>query len=173
MTVIISIFLLSGSFAQKTANKELELTQDKTTTSVKTNGGIVLVPGLWEHLNFEKSSGQQYLKNEKDVIIAIAKNPKKIYPFYKPTQSNYKTIKAFTKWEIDYQKEMKRKTRVLKKDSASTFQIWKFTDENNIDNVFLYGGIDDHILNLLVYTNAWEEKEKMRFLEKTFTINSK
>ena len=57
--------------------------QDITDYSkVKTNSGEVKIPGNWEQLNKMDDSGQTYLKNKDGVIIAIAQNPKKSYPFF-------------------------------------------------------------------------------------------
>ena len=65
--LITSILLLALnlSFAQditKEAQSQHDLTAENTTTTVQTVGGVVLIPGVWELLNYEKSSGQQYLK---------------------------------------------------------------------------------------------------------------
>ena len=40
--------------------------------------------------------------------------------------------------------------------------IWKYYD-GKFDNVFLFVSVKDNFLNLLVYTNEWNEKAK--FLE--------
>jgi len=167
-------FLL-GSCASKKAvvskAPNAKLTQQNTTSTVTLSTGIVKVPGLWQHLNFEKSSGQQYLQNGEGVIVAVAMNPKKAYPFYKSGQTGYETIEAFTNWDIAFQNENNRETKILKKEPQQKFQIWKFKDDKNIDNVFLYGSAGDKIINLLVYTNSWTEIEKMEFLEKAFIRN--
>ena len=95
------ITLVSCSSTKPTNNKdkELSLTANNSTTIFDSQYGVVLIPGVWQPLNYEKSSGQQYYQNTEGVIIAIAKMPKKSYSFYKPSQKNYETTKAFTRWE--------------------------------------------------------------------------
>ena len=48
--------------------------------------------------------------------------------------------------------------------------IWKYND-NKLDNVFLFGSTKNCFLNLLVYTNNWDEKEKIKFLENLYQLN--
>ena len=80
---------------------------------VKTNTGEVKIPGNWEQLNKMDDSGQTYLKNKDDVIIAIAQNPKKAYPFFKNNLSDFENVKLFYNWDSDYYKENKFKTKEI------------------------------------------------------------
>ena len=74
-------------------------------STVKTNTGEVKIPGKWEQLNKMDDSGQTYLKNKEGVIIAIAQNPKKAYPFYKSNVSDFENVTLFYTWDSDYYKE--------------------------------------------------------------------
>lgn len=172
---IFMTFLVNSSTIAATNNDEdgNTLQEENTTTKYNSPSGVVLIPGVWLTLNYEKSSGQQYYQNEEGVIIAIAKMPKKSYSFYKPSQKNYETIEAFTKWDTEYKEQNKYKTIILVENPELEYQIWKFKDDNQIDNVFLYGGIGDYILNLLVYTDIWTETKKIEFLEETLRMNVK
>ena len=78
--------------------------QDNTEYSkVKTNTGEVKIPGKWEQLNKMDDSGQTYLRNTEGVIIAIAQNPKKAYPFYKSNVNLIiiKSLICFSKFSAD------------------------------------------------------------------------
>ncbi len=165
--------LVSCSSTKPTNNKdkELSLTANNTTTIFDSPNGVVLIPGVWQTLNYEKSSGQQYYQNSEGVIIAIAKMPKKSYSFYKSSQKNYETIKTFTRWDREYREENNYKTKILVENSELEYQIWKYKDDNQIDNVYLYAGIDDYILNFLVYTDIWTETKKIEFLQETLSSN--
>ncbi len=144
--------------------------QDTDYSKVKTNSGDVKIPGKWEQLNTMDDSGQTYLKNKDGVIIAIAQNPKKAYPFFKSNASAFENVKLFYLWDSDYRKENKFKTEKIKENSKLEYIIWKYNDEK-LDNVFLFGSSKNNFLNLLVYTNNWNEDEKIFFLENLYKLN--
>ena len=145
--------------------------QDTTEYSkVKTNTGEVKIPGKWEQLNKMDDSGQTYLRNTEGVIIAIAQNPKKAYPFYKSNVSDFENVTLFYTWDSDYYKENKFKTDKIKENPELEYIIWKYNDKQ-LDNVFLFGSSKNTFLNLLVYSNGWSEDEKIIFLEKLFILN--
>jgi hypothetical protein len=145
--------------------------QDTTEYSkVKTNTGEVKIPGKWEQLNKMDDSGQTYLRNKEGVIIAIAQNPKKAYPFYKNNVSDFENVTLFYTWDSDYYKENKFKTDKIKENTELEYIIWKYNDKK-LDNVFLFGSSKNNFLNLLVYTTNWKEEEKIIFLENLFKLN--
>ena len=75
-------------------------------TPLQTNSGEVIIPGKWQQLNTAEDSGQTYLKNSDNVIIAIAKNPKRAYPFYAKEKSDFENVIAFYKWDADYRESL-------------------------------------------------------------------
>ena len=137
---------------------------------VKTKTSDVKIPGNWTQLNTMDDSGQTYLKNTDGVIIAIAQNPKKAYPFFKSNTSDFENVKEFYKWDADYRKENNFKTDKIKENAKEQYVIWKYNDEK-LDNVFLFGSSKNNFLNLLVYTNIWTESEKIIFLENLYKLN--
>lgn len=142
----------------------------KDYSNVQTKSGEVKVPGKWEQLNTEDDSGQTYLKNKDGVIIAIAQNPKKAYPFFKSNESDFESVKLFYVWDSNYYKENNFKTEKIKENPESKYIIWKYNDKK-LDNVFLFGSAKNNFLNLLVYTNNWTEDEKIIFLENLYKLN--
>lgn len=139
-------------------------------TEVKTTLGIVKVPGKWEELNVSNDSGQKFLKNKEEVIIAVAENPKKAYPFFKSNASDFENVQLFYTWDSDFYKENKFKTAKIKENATSEYIIWKYNDKK-LDNVFLFGSSKGNFLNLLVYTDKWSEEEKIVFLENLYKLN--
>ncbi|WP_152558127.1 hypothetical protein [Altibacter lentus] len=139
-------------------------------TTVMTNTTEVRIPGAWTQLNSIDDSGQTYLKNEENVIIAVAKNPKKAYPFYKSLASDFENVQEFYKWDSDYRIELKQKTDKLKENSKLEYIIWKFND-GKMDNIFLFGSVNGNFLSLLVFTDKWNEEEKVKFLENLYKLN--
>jgi len=144
--------------------------QDADYSKVKTSSGEVRIPGSWDQLNSTDDSGQTYLKNKDGVIIAIAQNPKKTYPFFKSSKSNFENVKEFYKWDSDYRKENNFKSEKIKENPELEYIIWKYND-TKLDNVFLFGSSKDTFLNLLVYTNVWSENEIIKFLENLYKLN--
>jgi len=142
----------------------------KDYSKVKTNVGEVKIPGSWKQLNKMDDSGQIYLKNEQEIIIAVAQNPKKAYSFFKSSASDFENVKLFYIWDSDYYKENKFKTEKIKENAESEYIIWKYNDKK-LDNIFLFGSSKDNFLNLLVYTIKWSEDEKILFLEKLYALN--
>ena len=138
--------------------------------NVETRTGDVKIPGNWEQLNTTDDSGQTYLKNKDGVVIAVAQNPKKAYPFFKSNNSSFENVKLFYNWDSNYMKESKFKTDWIKEDSKLEYIIWKYND-GKLDNVFLFGSIKGNFLNLLVYTNTWSENDKVIFLEGVYRLN--
>lgn len=139
-------------------------------TEVKTTLGIVKVPGKWEELNVSNDSGQKFLKNKEEVIIAVAENPKKAYPFFRSNASDFENVQLFYTWDSDFYKENKFKTAKIKENATSEYIIWKYNDKK-LDNVFLFGSSKGNFLNLLVYTDKWSEEEKIVFLENLYKLN--
>ncbi|MBF4470017.1 hypothetical protein [Flavobacterium sp. HJJ] len=139
-------------------------------SSVKTNAGDVKIPGKWMQLNTEDDSGQTYLKNKEGIIIAVAQNPKKSYPFFKSNVTDFENVTSFYVWDSNYWKENNFKTDKIKENSKLEYIIWKYNDKK-LDNVFLFGSVKDNFINLLVYTNSWDENKKVVFLEKLFELN--
>lgn len=138
-------------------------------STIKTNSGEVKIPGDWTLLNTVRASGQTYLKNDEGIIIAVAQNLKKSYPFYKANRSDFENLKTFYKWDSDFKKKHKFKTQKLKENSDLEFIIWKYKDK--LDRVLLFGSSEKNFLIFLIYTNQWTETEKIQFLENLYQWN--
>lgn len=78
---------------------------------------------------------------------------------------------AFYKWDSDYREEINFKTVKIKENSKLEYVIWKFND-GKMDNIFLFASVRDNFLNLLIYTDRWNEDEKVTFLENIYKLNS-
>lgn len=139
-------------------------------TTVKTDSEALKIPGKWQILNTTADSGQTYLKNNEGIIIAVARNPMKSYPFYKNSATEFENVTLFYQWDSDYYREQKMNVSKIKENAALGYIIWKYNDKK-LDNLFLFGASNNNFLNLLVYTKNWSEPEKILFLENLFTLN--
>ena len=113
--LIIALLFLATNSIQSQENQEF--------TTVKTKTGDVKVPGTWTQLNTMDDSGQTYLKNKEEIIIAIAQNPKKAYSFFKANKSDFENVKEFYKWDADYRKENNFKIDKIKENPKQEFYV--------------------------------------------------
>ena len=74
LNIILLLLLPLLSFSQNSSD----------VTIAKTNSGEVKIPGTWEELNSTNDTGQIFFRNSSGIVIAVAQNPKKAYPFFKP-----------------------------------------------------------------------------------------
>ena len=139
-------------------------------STVNTDSGLIKIPGKWEQLNKSDDSGQTFLKNENNVIIAIAENPMKSYPFFKSNNSDFENVASFYNWDSEYRKENNFVTKKLKENSELKYIIWKYND-GKLDNIYLFGSVRNNFTNFLVYTKIWTEEEQMEFLENLYNLN--
>lgn len=153
-----------------TSEKPIHTTEN-TTTVIETPGGIVRIQGPWVSYYYDESSRQNFLKGTEGIIIAVAQNHKRAFPFYNDKLEGFEIIKAYTDWDMDFRKKNGNNASLIKENNSEGYQIWKFTDDKKIDNVFLYGINKDYILNFLIYTDKWEEDEKIEFLEQAYLGN--
>ena len=146
------------------------LAQTSENTIVKTKVGEVKIPGTWQEVSSAEDSGQTHLINREGVVIAVARNPMRAYPFYNKKNSAFQNVKAFHKWDADFRAENNFKVGKLKENAKSEYVIWKYND-GKLDNIFLFGATNDNFLNLLVYTDAWDEDRQIKFLEDLYKLN--
>ncbi len=148
----------------------IALAQTQPTTTVATATVTLEIPGEWTQLNTTADSGQTYLKNNEGVVIAVAQNLKRAYPFYKKGMSDFEGVVAFYEWDAQWREENNFSTKLLKKNKKQTYVIWKYND-GKLDNIYLFGSANDHFINLLVYTDQWDEATITEFLVKTYETN--
>jgi hypothetical protein len=171
--ILLGLFFSSLTSAMQIADstKTSELNSSNTTTSLQTDYGIVRIPGLWMKFSYEKESRQHFLKDREGVIIGVAMTPMKLYSFYAPSKNRSQIISDFFNWEYEYRVGAGFKCAKIKENKTDNYIIWKFT-EKMIDNVFLYGTKSDFLINFLVYTDKWDEKKKIDFLEQFHSLNN-
>ena len=135
------------------------------------NGNIVL-PDKWTKSSYNQVSKQHFFKNNDSTTVAVAKNKKQEYPFYKSTQSNEDFLTEFTKWESDYFKSQGATIRLINDQSDKGYILWKATiEKENINTIYLFGLKGDYAYNLLGDSKTWTEEKIKAFLIKLFSDN--
>lgn len=160
--LILMVFLIHSSI--------LLSQTDSTFTIGNTKFGNLKIPGNWEFITKMEDSGQFYYKNQEGIIIAISQNPQRAYSFYQKSLSNIENIILFFKWDSEYYKTQNYETIKLKENVDSEYIIWKYNDKK-MDNIFLFGINKKNFLNLLIYTDLWNEERKISFLENLYHLN--
>lgn len=141
-----------------------------TSTTVETKYGNITIPGVWEQFHFDESSNQHFLKNSKGMTLAVAKNPKNRFSFYKNSRSDFETVQDYYKWESDYRNQNGQETKVMQEDQNANTIIWSY-EEKGIDNIFLYGMQSDMLVNYLIYTDLLDDGYKIDLLKTIYNSN--
>jgi hypothetical protein len=75
--------------------------KNQTTLTLLPYGNIVL-PGKWTRTSYNQVSRQHFFTNHDSTTIAIAKNSKDKYPFFKPNRTDIEFVTSFVKWDSEY-----------------------------------------------------------------------
>lgn len=145
--------------------------KNETILTVLPYGNIAL-PGNWIKVSYDKVSKQHFFKNDDSTTIAVTKNPKQQYPFYKSEQSNEDFLSEFTKWESDYFKTQGATINFIEDQSDKGYVLWKASiEKENINTIYLFGLKGDYAYNLLSDSKTWTDEKKKQFLINLFNNN--
>ena len=144
---------------------------NQTTLTIFPDGNILL-PGKWTKTSFNHSSKQHFFKNNDSITVAVAKNKKENYPFYKPAQSDKDFLAEFTKWESEYFKSQGAAIHLLDDQAEKGYVLWKATiEKENINTIYLFGLKTGYAYNLLADSKTWADEKTKAFLIKLFNDN--
>ena len=145
--------------------------KNETILTIMPYGNIVL-PGKWTKVSYDKVSKQHFFKSDDSITIAVAKNPKQQYPFYKSEQLNKDFLTEFTKWESDYFKTQGATINFIEDQSDKGYVLWKASiEKENINTIYLFGTKGDYAYNLLGDSKIWTDEKTKQFLINLFNNN--
>ena len=132
--------------------------------------GEVNLPGKWDRVAYNESSGQQFFMNPDSSIVAVA--------FPRPDEFEFNAdgalkgndfLKAFYDWESEYFKSYGIETPVIETDTVNHYIIFRALN-NKYDSYFLFGERNGHISNLSMDTRSSKrlENEIVKFLKDLF-----
>jgi hypothetical protein len=174
------IIFLTNCATQTTSTIEgfkYDATKNETDYFVVPYGSVVL-PGKWEKTNYDKSSHQQYFRNQDSVIISIRFGRINFFEFNKNgTQTGYNFIKSFYEWDSKYFVDsFGLKRQLLVSDSTNNFiayRIYGQIEQGKFDTYFLIGENNGNFSNFSIsHTDKLTEKEKTNILKNLF-LNKK
>jgi predicted phosphoadenosine phosphosulfate sulfurtransferase len=145
--------------------------KNQTTLTMLPYGNIVL-PDKWTKTSYNQVSKQHYFKNNDSTTVAVAKNQKQKYPFYKSEQSNKDFLTEFTKWESDHFKSQGATVSIIDDQSDKGYILWKaIIEKENINTFYLFGLKGDYAYNFLADSKTWTDEKIKSFLIKLFNDN--
>jgi hypothetical protein len=165
-------FILTGSCIGQTSTATA-LRYDKTkniTTLVLIPYGNYNIPGEWKKKAYNDVSGQHFLQRSDSAVIALTKNPKEWYPFYKKNSTEKDFLTSFYKWDSDYHESKGRKTKILQDSTDSGFIVWQLTQDKS-EYIFLYAANKKFCFNLMSEENKMTEEQRIDFLKKLLRSN--
>ncbi|MBF8964493.1 hypothetical protein I0P70_14665 [Pontibacter sp. FD36] len=174
--VLISLLLLT-LYSCKTAQTSMIIAdsydenKNQTTLSLIPNGNIV-IPGKWTKTEYLQASRQHFFKNGDSTTVAVTKNPKQKYPFFKAEQTDKEFVADFVKWDSEYWAKQGISTKTLADQSNNGYILWQaVSEEKNVNTIFLFGSKDGFAYNFSGTSKKWTVEEIQDFLVKLFNEN--
>ena len=155
--------LIADSYDEKT---------NKTTLMLFPYGNIIF-PDKWTKTSYNSSSRQHFFKNSDTTTVAVTKNPKEKYPFYKPTQTDKDFVTEFVKWDSEYWQKQGLTVKTINDNSDSGYIVWQAVREDSIsvNTFFLFGSKSGFAYNFSGTSTTWTDKKVEEFLINLFNTN--
>jgi len=132
--------------------------------------GNINIPDRWKKTDYNPVSKQYFFRNSDSTTIAIAKNPKEKYPFYKADQSDKIFIAEFVKWDAEYWEKQGMENKILTDNSDQGYTTWQVL-KNDVNTILLFGLKKGLVYNFSVTSATWIDKKKEEFLIQLFNSN--
>lgn len=134
--------------------------------------GEVVIQGEWVKTTYDQASKQHFFVNADSTTVAVAKNPKQRYPFYKAEQTDEEFVSDFVKWDAGYWAEQGIHTRTLYGSTADGYILWQaYNEEGSMNTLFLYGSKSGFAYNFSCTLRKWTVQEAQAFLSAMYNEN--
>lgn len=145
--------------------------QNQTTLTLLPYGNIV-IPGKWTKTSYNQVSRQHFFTNNDSTTVAVTKNSKEKYPFFKSIQSDKEFVTDFVKWDTEYWKKQGLTVTTVDNQSDKGYILWQVkNDEKKVNTFFLSGAKNELAYNFSGTSQSWAAKEIKDFLVKLFNDN--
>ena len=172
--IALSLVLLSACKAAGTSmivGSDYDESKNQTTLTLLPYGGFV-IPDKWTKTSYNEVSKQHYFHNTDSTTIALAKNPKEKYPFYKSGQSDKDFLTAFTSWESEHFKTQGAIITIIDDQPDKGYILWSAAvPAEGVSTIYLYGLKSKYAYNLSAYSKTWSNEKMQDFLVKLFDNN--
>lgn len=145
--------------------------KDQTTLTILPYGNIV-IPEKWTKKSYNQISRQHFFTNNDSTTIAVTKNPKNKYSFYKSNQTDSEFVTDFVKWDAEFFEKQGFKTTTLDNQSEIGFILWQVkNEEKNVNTIILFGSKNGLAYNFSGSSKNWTETQIKNFLVQLFNSN--
>lgn len=145
--------------------------KDQTTLIILPYGNIV-IPKKWTKKSYNQISRQHFFTNNDSTTIAVTKNPKNKYSFYKSNQTDSEFVIDFVKWDAEFFEKQGFTTATLDNQSEIGFILWQVkNEEKNVNTIILFGVKNGFAYNFSGTSKTWTETKIKDFLVQLFNKN--
>ena len=145
--------------------------KNQTTLTLLPYGNIVF-PDKWTKTSYSQVSRQHFFTNNDSTTIAVTKNPRNKYPFFKPDQTDSEYVTDFVKWDAEYWEKQGLTITTVDNQSEKGYILWQAkSDEKNVNTIFLFGSKNDLAYNFSGTSKKWTESKIKDFLVQLFNDN--
>ena len=145
--------------------------KNQTTLTLLPYGNIVF-PDKWTKTSYNQVSKQHFFTNNDSTTVAVTKNPKDKYPFYKTNQTDNEFVTDFVKWDAEYWEKQGLTITTVDNQSEKGYILWQAkSDEKNVNTIFLFGSKNGLAYNFSGTSKKWTESKIKDFLVQLFNDN--
>jgi hypothetical protein len=145
--------------------------KNQTTLTLLPYGKIV-IPDKWRETSYNQISKQHFCTNNDSTTVAVTKNPKEKYPFFKSEQTDSEFVTAFVKWDAEYWKKQSMTVTTLDNQSKKGYILWQAkSEEKNVNTIFIFGSKNGLAYNFSGTSKTWTETKIKDFLVQLFNDN--
>jgi hypothetical protein len=145
--------------------------KNQTTLTLLPYGNIVL-PDKWTKTSYNQVSRQHFFTNNDSTTVAVTKNPKDKYPFFKPNQTDSEFVTDFVKWDAEYWENQGLTVTTVDNQADKGYILWQAkSDEKNVNTIFLFGSKNGLAYNFSSTSKKWTETKIKDFLAQLFNDN--
>lgn len=144
---------------------------NQTTLTLLPYGSIVL-PDKWTKTSYNPVSKQHFFTNNDTTTVAVTKNPKDKYPFFKPDQTDNEFVTDFVKWDAEYWEKQGLTVTTVDNQSEKGYILWQaISEDKNLNTIFLFGSKNGLAYNFSGTSRKWTESKIKAFLVQLFNDN--
>ena len=151
-----------------------DATKNETTLTILPYGNVI-IPNEWKKTSYNQVSKQHFFQNSDLTTIAIAKNLKEKYPFYKAEFNEKEFVEEFVKWDSEYWKGQGLETSIIENKTENNFIIWnaknKSETKQEVNTIFLFGLKNNFVYGFSISSKTWNEEQKITFLKNLYNKN--
>lgn len=145
--------------------------KNQTTLTLLPYGNIV-IPDKWTKTSYNKVSRQHFFTNNDSTTVALTKNPKDKYPFYRTNQTDSEFVAEFVKWDGDFLERQGLTVTTIDNQSNKGYILWQVISvEKKVNTIFLFGSKNGLAYNFSGSSKTWTETKIRDFLVQLYNDN--